>query len=49
MVSLVLRGRDQARLDEAHGETMQAMRDLGGKPVEEDPDKAQASAEPEDK
>jgi len=49
MVSLVLRGRDQARLDEAHSDTMQAMRDLGGKPSEEDPDKAQASAEPEDK
>ena len=49
MVSLVLRGRDQGRLDEAHAETMQAMRDIGGSPVEEDPETAQASAEPEEK
>ncbi len=49
MVSLVLRGRNKKRLDEAHSATMQAMRDLGGDPVEEDPELAQSSAEPEKK
>ena len=49
MVSLVLRGRNKQRLVEAHAATMQAMRDLGGDPVEEDPDLAQSSAEPENK
>lgn len=49
MVSLVLRGRDQGLLDEAHAATMQAMRGLGGKPMEEDPESAQSSAEPEAK
>jgi molybdenum cofactor synthesis domain-containing protein len=47
MVSVVLRGPDADLLDRAHTEIMQIMRDLGGNPVEEDPDKAQASAEPE--
>jgi len=47
MVSVVLRGRDAEQLDQAHAETMQAMRDLGGNPLEEDPETAQASAEPE--
>ena len=46
-VSVVLRGPDADVLDRAHIEIMQIMRDLGGNPVEEDPDKAQASAEPE--
>ena len=47
-VSIVLRGPDGAALDRAHAEIMQIMRDLGGNPVEEDPDKAQSSAEPDD-
>ena len=47
-VSIVLRGPDGAVLDRAHAEIMQIMRELGGNPVEEDPEKAQASAEPED-
>ncbi len=46
-VSVVLRGPDGDVLDRAHTEIMQIMRDLGGNPVEEDPEKAQASAEPE--
>ncbi|MDC0033514.1 competence/damage-inducible protein A [Alphaproteobacteria bacterium] len=46
-VSVVLRGPDADILDRAHGEIMQIMRDLGGDPVDEDPEKAQASAEPE--
>jgi molybdenum cofactor synthesis domain-containing protein len=46
-VSVVLRGPDGDILDRAHAEIMQIMRDLGGNPVEEDPEKAQASAEPE--
>lgn len=47
-VSVVLRGPDADVLDRAHAEIMQIMRDLGGNPEEEDPEKAQASAEPED-
>ncbi len=47
MVSVVLRGPDGDVLDRAHTEIMQIMRDLGGNPVDVDPDKAQASAEPE--
>ena len=46
-VSVVLRGTDDALLDRAHGEVMQMMRDLGGNPEEEDPEKAQTSAEPD--
>ncbi len=46
-VSIVLRGPDEHVLDRAHTEIMQIMRDLGGNPVEEDPERAQASAEPE--
>ena len=46
-VSVVLRGPDGDVLDRAHTEIMQIMRDLGGNPVAEDPEKAQASAEPE--
>ena len=49
IVSLVLRGRDEELLEQAHADTMQAMRDLGGNPVEEDPDTSQASAEPDKK
>ena len=47
-VSVVIRGREDAQLDEAHTEIMQAMRDLGGNPKEENPNTAQASAEPSD-
>lgn len=46
-VSVVLRGTDSGELERAHAEVMQIMRDLGGNPVEEDPEKSQASAEPE--
>ena len=46
-VSVVLRGPDADVLDRAHAEIMQIMRDLGGNPVEEDPEDAQSSAEPE--
>jgi molybdenum cofactor synthesis domain-containing protein len=46
-VSVVLRGPDAGLLDRAHAEIMQIMRDLGGNPVEEDPEQAQASAEPD--
>jgi molybdopterin-biosynthesis enzyme MoeA-like protein len=46
-VSVVLRGPDADVLDRAHAEIMQIMRDLGGHPVEEDPENAQSSAEPE--
>ncbi|MBI77174.1 MAG: competence/damage-inducible protein A [Rhodospirillaceae bacterium] len=48
-VSLVLRGRNAERLNLAHAETMQVMRNLGGNPIEEDPETSQASAEPEGK
>tara|TARA_A100001037_G_scaffold226324_1_gene204310 strand:- start:2156 stop:2956 length:801 start_codon:yes stop_codon:yes gene_type:complete len=48
-VSLVLRGRDKELLNQAHRDTMQAMRNLGGNPMEEDPESSQASAEPENK
>lgn len=47
-VSVVLRGTEAENLDRAHAEVMQVMRDLGGNPVEEDPERAQASAEPDD-
>ena len=47
-VSVVIRGREDAQLNEAHTEIMQAMRDLGGNPKEENPNTAQASAEPGD-
>ncbi|MEE8334776.1 MAG: competence/damage-inducible protein A [Alphaproteobacteria bacterium] len=46
-VSVVLRGPDDDLLDRVRDELMVILRDLGGTPVEEDPDKAQASAEPE--
>jgi molybdopterin-biosynthesis enzyme MoeA-like protein len=46
-VSVVLRGTDAGQLERAHAEVMQIMRDLGGNPVEEDPERSQASAEPE--
>jgi len=46
-VSVVLRGADEALLDRARDELLVILRDLGGKPVEEDPEKAQASAEPD--
>ena len=48
-VSLVWRGRDKELLNQAHRDTMQAMRNLGGNPMEEDPESSQASAEPENK
>ena len=47
-VSVVLRGPDAEILGRAHAEIMQIMRDLGGSPDEEDPELAQASAEPDD-
>ena len=47
-VSVVLRGTDAGDLDRAHADVMQIMRDLGGNPVEEDPEQSQASAEPDD-
>ena len=46
-VSIVLRGADEALLDRARDDLIVVLRDLGGNPVEEDPEKAQASAEPE--
>ena len=46
-VSIVLRGTDRERLERAHADVMQVMRDLGGNPVVEDPDKSQGAAEPE--
>jgi len=46
-VSLVLRGTDKEKLERAHADVMQVMRDLGGNPVVEDPDKAQSTAEPD--
>jgi len=46
-VSIVLRGTDEALLDRARDELMVILRDLGGNPVEEDPEMAQSSAEPE--
>jgi len=48
-VSIVLRGTDEDRLERAHADVMQGMRDLGGNPVVEDPEKAQSTAEPEPK
>ncbi|MEK9683878.1 MAG: molybdopterin-binding protein [Rhodospirillaceae bacterium] len=47
-VSLVLRGTDEFLLEEAHTELMQILRELGGSPVDEDPEKSQGSAEPEE-
>lgn len=47
-VSVVLRGTDEEMLDIAHAELMQMLRDLGGNPVAEDPEKSQGSAEPEE-
>ncbi len=47
-VSVVLRGTDEDMLDQAHGELMQMLRDLGGNPKEEDPEKSQGAAEPEE-
>ena len=46
-VSLVLRGVDEEILDQAHAELMAILSDLGGNPVEEDPEKSQGSAEPD--
>ena len=46
-VSLVLRGIDEEILDQAHAELMAILADLGGKPIEEDPEKSQGSAEPD--
>lgn len=46
-VSIVLRGTDEDMLERAHADVMQVMRDLGGNPVVEDPDKSQSAAEPE--
>ena len=45
--SIVLRGTAADMLDRAHADVMQVMRDLGGNPVVEDPDKSQSAAEPE--
>jgi len=45
-VSVVLRGTDQALIDRAFDELVVILRDLGGNPVEEDPEKAEAAAEP---
>jgi len=46
-VSVVLRGTEDALLDRVLDELLVMLRELGGNPVEEDPDKAQASAEPD--
>lgn len=43
-VSVVVRGTDAARLDQVLGELMQALRDIGGNPVEEDLKVAQAQS-----
>ena len=46
-VSLVLRGTDDALLDRARDELLVILRDLGGNPVEEDPELSQGAPEPE--
>jgi molybdenum cofactor synthesis domain-containing protein len=48
-VSVVLRGTDRGLIDQAFDELMQVLRDLGGNPVEEDPETSQGSAEPDDR
>ena len=47
-VSVVVRGTDPARLDQVIGELIQALRDLGGNPVEEDLATAQSQSHVDD-
>ena len=47
-VSIVLRGTNEHILNRAHEELMGFLHDLGGNPIEEDPQATQGSAEPED-